>query len=76
MSEVTIGEIVDLVGGTFRGPREARVEGVAPLSEATERQLSFLHNPKYAGQVATTRAAAVLVANDLTDGYLRHGGAF
>ena len=61
MSEVTLGEIVDFVGGTFHGPRETRVEGVAPLSEATERQISFLHNPKYAPQLATTRAAAILL---------------
>jgi UDP-3-O-[3-hydroxymyristoyl] glucosamine N-acyltransferase len=65
VSEVTLGEIVDFVGGTFRGPREQRVDGVAPLAEATERQISFLHNPKYASQVGSTRAAAVLVANDL-----------
>jgi UDP-3-O-[3-hydroxymyristoyl] glucosamine N-acyltransferase len=65
VSEVTLGEIADFVGGAFSGSREARVDGVAPLSEATERQISFLHNPKYAPQIATTRAAAVLVTNDL-----------
>jgi UDP-3-O-[3-hydroxymyristoyl] glucosamine N-acyltransferase len=65
VSEVTLGEIVDFVGGTFRGPREQRVDGVAPLAEAGERQVSFLHNPKYAAQVASTRAAAILVSNDL-----------
>jgi UDP-3-O-[3-hydroxymyristoyl] glucosamine N-acyltransferase len=62
---VTLGEIVDFVGGTFRGPRDQRVEGVAPLAEATGRQVSFLHNPKYAAQVESTRAAAILVSNDL-----------
>jgi UDP-3-O-[3-hydroxymyristoyl] glucosamine N-acyltransferase len=65
VSEVTLGEIVDLVGGTFRGSREQRVDGVASLAEATERQISFLHNPKYAAQVASSRAAAILVASDL-----------
>ncbi len=65
MSEVTLGEIVDFVGGAFSGPRDQRVEGVAPLAEATERQISFLHNPKYASQIGSTRAAAVLVSNDL-----------
>jgi UDP-3-O-[3-hydroxymyristoyl] glucosamine N-acyltransferase len=65
VSEVTLGEIVDFVGGTFGGPREQRVDGVAALAEATERQISFLHNPKYAAQVASSRAAAILVATDL-----------
>jgi UDP-3-O-[3-hydroxymyristoyl] glucosamine N-acyltransferase len=65
MAEVTIGEIVDLVGGTYAGSRETRVNGVAPLAEAGERQITFLSNPKYASQLASTRAAAVLVAADL-----------
>lgn len=65
MPEVSLGEIADYVGGAFSGPRDARVVGVAPLSDATERHISFLANPKYAPQVATTRAAAVLVARDL-----------
>jgi UDP-3-O-[3-hydroxymyristoyl] glucosamine N-acyltransferase len=65
VSEVTLGEIADFVGGTFHGPREQRVEGVAPLADATERQITFLHNPKYASQLGATRAAAILVSNDL-----------
>ncbi|HEY2829693.1 MAG TPA: UDP-3-O-(3-hydroxymyristoyl)glucosamine N-acyltransferase [Thermoanaerobaculia bacterium] len=65
MSEVTLGEIADFVGGTFHGPREQRVEGVAALADATERQISFLHNPRYAPQAGSTRAAAILVSNDL-----------
>ena len=65
MPEVSLGEIVDFVGGAYSGPRDALVTGVAPLAEATERQISFLANPKYAPQLASTRAAAVLVAPDV-----------
>jgi UDP-3-O-[3-hydroxymyristoyl] glucosamine N-acyltransferase len=65
MPEVTLAEIADFVGGDYRGPRDTRVDGVAPLADATDRQLTFLHNPKYAEQIATTRAAAVLVARTL-----------
>ena len=67
MPEVSLGEIVDFVGGAFSGPRDARVIGVAPLGDATERHVSFLSNPKYAPQLETTRAAAVLVARDLSN---------
>lgn len=67
MPEVTLGEIADLVGGKFAGPRQTRVTGVAPLAEATESQLSFLANPKYAPQLETTRAAAVLVGGEATE---------
>ena len=65
MSEVTIGEIVELVGGDYRGPRDTRITGVAPLSDAGETHITFLSNPKYAPMLETTRAAAVLVAGDL-----------
>ncbi|HSP35660.1 MAG TPA: UDP-3-O-(3-hydroxymyristoyl)glucosamine N-acyltransferase [Thermoanaerobaculia bacterium] len=65
MPEVTLGEIADFVGGKFNGAREKRVTGVAPLDEATESQISFLANPKYAPQLQSTRAAAVLVGSDV-----------
>ncbi len=65
MPEVTIGEIVDFVGGTYSGPRDVRVVGVATLSEATERHISFLANPKYAPQLESTRAAAILVGEEV-----------
>src|ERR1051326_5304457 len=65
MPEVSLGEIADFVGGAFSGSRDARVIGVAPLADATDRPISFFSNPKYASQVATTRAAAVLVARDV-----------
>ena len=65
MPEVTIGEIVDFVGGSYSGSRDTRVSGLAPLAEATERQISFLSNPKYAAQLDETKAAAVLVSNEL-----------
>jgi UDP-3-O-[3-hydroxymyristoyl] glucosamine N-acyltransferase len=64
MPAVPLSEIVQFVSGRYAGP-EAAIAGVAALGEAGESQISFLSNPKYAPQLATTRAAAVLVANDL-----------
>lgn len=43
------------------GDSTVRVTSVATLEEATESQISFLSNPKYESQLATTRASAVLV---------------
>jgi len=65
MPAVPLSDIVSFVSGRFEGPSDETIDGVMPLSEATERHISFLSNPKYAAQVETTRAAAVLVANDL-----------
>ncbi len=65
MPAVPLSDIVSFVSGRYDGPAEVMVEGVLPLSEAGERHISFLSNPKYASQVDGTRAAAVLVAADL-----------
>ena len=64
MPAVPLRDIVTFVSGRYDGP-DAVITGVAPLSEATEQHISFLSNPKYAAQLETTNAAAVLVANDL-----------
>jgi len=62
--EVPVSEIVALVGGRYDGPADRAIRGVNTLAEAGGDQLSFLSNPKYASQLATTRAGAILVAND------------
>ena len=62
---VPIGEIVEFVEGTYAGPRDLEIAGVAPLSAAGNGQLSFLSNPKYAPQLATTGAGAILVSKSL-----------
>jgi UDP-3-O-[3-hydroxymyristoyl] glucosamine N-acyltransferase len=61
---VPLSDIVRFVSGQYSGP-DVQIDGVLPLSEAGERHISFLSSPKYAAQVETTRAAAILVANDL-----------
>jgi len=62
---VPIGEIVEFVDGSYAGPRDLEIAGVAPLSAAGDGQLSFLSNPKYAPQLATTGAGAILVSKSL-----------
>ena len=65
MAHVLIGEIVDLVGGEFAGPRDRSIESVAPLGTAQPHQLSFLSNRKYAAELAATAAGAILVPKKL-----------
>jgi len=65
MPHVLIGEIVDLVGGEFAGPRDRSIESVAPLGTAQPHQLSFLSNRKYAAELAATAAGAILVPKKL-----------
>jgi UDP-3-O-[3-hydroxymyristoyl] glucosamine N-acyltransferase len=65
MPTVPLAEIVAFVGGRYGGPAGGTVDGVASLAEALEAQLSFLSNSKYAGQLASTRAGAILVGDDV-----------
>jgi len=55
-------EIAQHVGGELSGSPQLPVRGVAGLDEAAEDEISFLHHPRYRAALATTRAAAVLVA--------------
>jgi UDP-3-O-[3-hydroxymyristoyl] glucosamine N-acyltransferase len=66
MAAVPLSEIVTFVSGRYDGPADAMIEGVLPLAEADSRHISFLSNPKYSAQLETTRAAAILVAEDLS----------
>lgn len=61
MPAVPISEIVAYTGGRYDGPADRMIEGVASLADASETQLAFLSNPKYAAQLAATKAAAILV---------------
>ena len=65
MPTVSLGEIVDLVGGQFAGDRQRNVTAIAPLAQAQEGHLSFLSNPKYASLLPQSKAGAVVVANGL-----------
>jgi UDP-3-O-[3-hydroxymyristoyl] glucosamine N-acyltransferase len=60
---LTACEIADLVGAPSprKGAKERRVSGIAALDQAGPTDLAFLDNPKYAGQLAGTRAGVCLV---------------
>ena len=49
----------------IEGDPATRIEAVNTLSDATPKELGFLANPRYAEQLSTTRAAAVIVDNDV-----------
>jgi len=59
-----LSELAEQFDLQFRGDGETLIGGVGTLSDATGSQLSFLSNPAYRAQLATTKAAAVLVSAD------------
>ncbi|MBI2080558.1 MAG: UDP-3-O-(3-hydroxymyristoyl)glucosamine N-acyltransferase [candidate division NC10 bacterium] len=50
------------LGCTLEGDGSAEVTGVAPIETAGPGDLTFLHHPRYLQHLATTRAAAVILA--------------
>jgi UDP-3-O-[3-hydroxymyristoyl] glucosamine N-acyltransferase len=59
-----LDELAALVGAECKGPGDREISGVASLIEATPEDISFFHNQKYLGQLARTRAGAVLVPTE------------
>jgi UDP-3-O-[3-hydroxymyristoyl] glucosamine N-acyltransferase len=62
---LTLAEAAVIAGGELRGGDPAlRITDVGPLDRAGEGEVSFLDNRRYAAQLAATRAAAVVLAED------------
>ena len=53
---LTLGSIVAALGGELEGDASLAIGRLAPLETAQPDALSFLSNPKYRQQLATTRA--------------------
>ncbi len=56
-----LGWIAQWTGGELEGSPDYWIEGVAGLAEAGEKDIAFLENPKYAPQVASSRAGCVFL---------------
>ena len=55
-----LGEIAARLECRLDGPEELEIAGVAGMDEAGPGELTFLANPKYLRNLATTRAAAII----------------
>jgi len=62
---LTVGEIAALTGAEPRAGSDLarRIDDIAPLDRAGPGDVTFLDNPKFAEQLAVTRAGACLVAD-------------
>ncbi|MDZ4198316.1 MAG: UDP-3-O-(3-hydroxymyristoyl)glucosamine N-acyltransferase, partial [Kiritimatiellia bacterium] len=60
----TAQEIADAVGGDLEGDGRVVLSGIAGVREARPGDLTFVANPRYATDLASTRAGAALVARD------------
>ncbi|MEX2131013.1 MAG: LpxD N-terminal domain-containing protein, partial [Pseudohongiellaceae bacterium] len=57
----TLGALAELLNARLVGDPDCIITGLASLREAGPGSLSFLSNPAYFGQLAGTRASAVIV---------------
>ncbi|HMN91900.1 MAG TPA: UDP-3-O-(3-hydroxymyristoyl)glucosamine N-acyltransferase [Hydrogenophaga sp.] len=63
----SLGTIVGSLGGTLRGEAGLQVERLAPIGDAGPADLAFVAHVRYAAQIQTTRAGALIVAPALAD---------
>jgi UDP-3-O-[3-hydroxymyristoyl] glucosamine N-acyltransferase len=66
-----LDEIVARLGGEIVGAGDTVISRIGTLEGAEPGDLAFLANPKYRHQLATTRAAAVIMAPPVADGPAR-----
>lgn len=62
---VTLGALVDALGGELLGPRERGIARLASLSGAGPDDLAFVSQLRFASQIAHTQAACLVVAPEL-----------
>jgi UDP-3-O-[3-hydroxymyristoyl] glucosamine N-acyltransferase len=64
----TLNEIAELISGELSGDGNIVINGVAGIEDAVEGDITFLSNPKYLSFLDRTRASAVIVGRDVTEG--------
>ena len=62
-----LGQIVESLGGHLIGDPQHLIQKLAPLDTAQADALSFLSNPKYQSQLATTQAGCVIVSPSVAE---------
>ena len=64
MQTKTLAELAEHVGGKVSGDPEIIIKSASTLERASQGDISFLANRKYANQLKTTKASAVIVGKE------------
>ena len=67
MTPIPLSELAELLGARLTGSPATAISGVAGLREARPGDVTFLANPRYEVHLASTRASAVLLAEERPD---------
>ncbi|HWF13133.1 MAG TPA: UDP-3-O-(3-hydroxymyristoyl)glucosamine N-acyltransferase [Candidatus Acidoferrales bacterium] len=60
-----LGELAARLGCTLEGDPQTEIHGVAGIADARPGEVTFLSNPKYSRELATTLASAAFVGNEV-----------
>lgn len=73
MIRLTLGQLIDHLGGDLHGSRDIEITGLATLASAGQGDLTFLSNVQYRSQLQSSRAACVVVSTQIKDEALKRG---
>ena len=59
---LSLGDIVEALGGRLHGSPQVSIQNLAPLETAGAQDLSFLSHPKFQSQLPLSKAACVIVS--------------
>jgi UDP-3-O-[3-hydroxymyristoyl] glucosamine N-acyltransferase len=62
---LTLGQLVDRLGGDLQGSPDIEITGLAKLSSAGPHDLAFLSHPQYRSQLLSSLAACVVVSRSM-----------
>lgn len=63
----TLGALIDALGGELIGDRDTVIRHIGPLDTDRPQAISFLSNPKYRSQLASSQAVCVIVSPAVKD---------
>ena len=69
---LSLGQITESLGGRLVGDPQHLIQKLAPLDTAQADALSFLSNPKYQSQLASTQAGCVIVSPAMVEAAQPH----
>ncbi len=75
MAEATLGDIAAHLGGELIGDPGLLITRIGPLEGATPSTISFLANPKYQAQLASSQAGCVIVGPAMREVAAARGAA-
>jgi UDP-3-O-[3-hydroxymyristoyl] glucosamine N-acyltransferase len=73
--DVALREIAAQLGGELIGDGERRIRSIEPVERAGAESIAFVAHPRYAAQIATSAAGAMIVAPALQDAAAARGAA-